>query len=83
MAADESRDRPNAVGDGVPAASEQLHLPGPTYLPVIVALGVTLAVVGVVISFVITAIGLLIMAVAIARWVRETRADIAELPLEH
>ena len=66
-----------------PPAGEPVHLPGPSYLPVIVALGVTLAVVGVVVSFFLTAAGLLITVVAVVRWVRETREDISELPLEH
>lgn len=70
-------------GELVPPASEQVHLPGPSYLPVVVAGGVTLALVGVVISFVVMAIGLLITVVGIVRWVRETREEIAELPLEH
>ncbi len=80
------------IGDGnghapveevVPAATEQVHLPGPSYLPVVVAAGVTLAVVGVVISFFVLALGLIITVVGIVRWVRETREDMAELPREH
>ena len=67
----------------VPPVSEQIHLPGPSYLPVTVAFGATLAVVGVVISWALFAIGLIITIVAIVLWIRETREDIAELPLEH
>ena len=69
--------------DPAPPAGEAVHLPGPSYLPVIVALGVTLAVVGVVVSLFLTAAGLLITAIAVVRWVRETREDISELPLDH
>lgn len=75
---DERRDEPIA-----PRASEELHLPGPSYLPVVVAFGITLAIVGVVISLFITVAGLIITVVGVVRWVRETRADMAELPLEH
>ena len=67
----------------VPPASEELHLPGPSYLPVLTALGITLALVGVVVSTVIVAIGLIITLVSVVRWVRETREEMAELPLEH
>ena len=67
----------------VPPPGEAVHLPGPSYLPVVTAFGVTLAVIGVVISFFLTAAGLLITAIAVIRWVRETREDISELPLEH
>jgi type IV secretory pathway TrbD component len=67
----------------VPAATEQLHLPGPSYIPVVVAAGVTLALVGVVISWFVFAFGMLLTVVAVVRWVRDTREDIADLPLEH
>jgi len=39
--------------------------------------------VGLVITWVVVGIGLVITLVAILRWVRDTREDIAELPLEH
>ena len=67
----------------VPPAGEAIHLPGPSYLPVIVAFGTTIALVGVVLNWVMFGIGVAITVVAIVRWARETREDIAELPLEH
>lgn len=71
--------------DGVhaPPAGEPVHLPGPTYLPAVTALGLTLAVTGVVLSWVLTGIGVAIVLVALWRWIRDTRRDISELPLEH
>ena len=66
-----------------PAPTEEVHLPGPSYLPIVVAFGTTLILVGVVISAVVLAIGVIITLVAIVRWVRETREEMAELPLEH
>jgi hypothetical protein len=65
------------------AAGEAVHLPGPSYLPVATAFGLTIAIVGVVLTWVIVAIGVVIATVAIVRWIRETREEIAELPLEH
>ena len=67
----------------VPPAGEEVHLPEPTYLPVIVAFGVTLALVGVLMSWILTGIGVIITLWAIIRWIRETRSEMAELPLEH
>ena len=67
----------------VPPPGEAIHLPGPSYLPVIVALGLTLAIVGVVINWFVCGAGVLITLYAILRWVGDTRRDIAELPLEH
>jgi Cytochrome c oxidase subunit IV len=70
-------------GEDAPEAGEAVHLPGPSYLPVIVALGTTILVVGVVISWFLVALGALIDIYAITRWIQGTRRDIAELPLEH
>jgi uncharacterized membrane protein YidH (DUF202 family) len=64
-------------------AGEAVHLPGPSYLPVITAFGVSVAVVGVVIAWFLVVIGVVIALVAIVRWIRETREEMAELPLEH
>ena len=80
MAEDE---RIHTGGPEAPPAGEPIHLPGPTYLPIITAVGIMIAVVGVVQSWVIVGIGVLITLYAVVRWVRETRADIGELPLEH
>jgi type IV secretory pathway TrbD component len=66
-----------------PPAGEAIHLPGPSYLPIVVAVGVTIAVVGVVRSWLIVALGVIITLVAVVRWIRETRQDMGELPLEH
>jgi hypothetical protein len=68
--------------DDVPPPTEVVHLPRPSYLPVTLAFGLTLGVVGVVITWVLSAIGVIISLVAIVRWIRETREDIEELPLE-
>jgi hypothetical protein len=64
-------------------AGELIHLPGPSYLPVATAFGLTIAVVGVVLSWVIVGIGVVIAFIAIWRWIGDTRRETAELPLEH
>ncbi|MBN1530437.1 MAG: cytochrome c oxidase subunit 4 [Thermoleophilaceae bacterium] len=70
-------------GDEAPAAGEPVHLPGPSYLPVVTAAGLTLALTGIVINWVMVGVGVIITVWAIVRWIRDTRADIGELPLEH
>jgi type IV secretory pathway TrbD component len=80
MADDE---RIHTGGPEAPPAGEAIHLPGPTYLPIVTAVGITIAVVGVVQSWIIVALGVLITLFALVRWVRETRHDMGELPLEH
>jgi hypothetical protein len=66
-----------------PPPSEEVHLPEPSYLPALVALGLTLALVGVVLTWALTGIGVVIFVVAVVRWIRQTREEMAELPLEH
>ena len=67
----------------VPPPGEPIHLPDPSFLPVIVAAGTTIAVVGVVLAWFVFAIGAAITLVGIVRWVGQTRREMAELPLEH
>jgi hypothetical protein len=70
----------------VPAApppGEAVHLPGPSYTPVVTALGLTFAVVGIVLSPILVGIGVVIAVIAVWRWIKDTRRDISELPLEH
>lgn len=67
----------------LPPPSEEIHLPEPSYLPVLVALGITIVVVGVIMSWVVVAAGAIIFLVALVRWIRQTREEMAQLPLEH
>jgi hypothetical protein len=62
---------------------EEIHLPDPSLIPVLSALGITLAVVGLVINWLITAAGVVIFVATTIRWIRDTRRHIDELPLEH
>jgi type IV secretory pathway TrbD component len=62
---------------------ETIHLPGPSYLPVVTAAGLAIAVIGVVQSWFLVGAGVLIALVAIVRWIRESRQEMSELPLEH
>jgi hypothetical protein len=78
-----AEERIHTGGPEAPPAGEAVHLPGPTYLPVITAGGVAMAVVGVVVWWVLVVIGLAVTLVAVLRWIRETREDMAELPLDH
>jgi hypothetical protein len=80
MADDE---RIHTGGPEAPPAGEAVHLPGPTYLPVITAVGITIAVVGVVQSWILVAAGVIVTVLTVWRWIRETRTDMAELPLDH
>ena len=73
----------HAGGPEAPEAGEAIHLPGPSYLPVTTAFGIAVAVCGVVLALPMVVIGLVIAVVSVWRWVRQTRTEIGELPLEH
>lgn len=66
-----------------PPLGEEIHLPGPSLIPFFNALGITLTVIGVTISPLLIAVGLLIFLGTTVRWIRDTRRDMAELPAEH
>lgn len=67
-----------------PPAGEEIHLPGPSALPLITAVGVTLAVIGTTIDWKVwSTMGVVITVVCIILWVRSTRHDVASLPEEH
>jgi cytochrome c oxidase subunit IV len=76
----EEIERPQEV---VPPRGETVHLPEPSYLPVILAAGITIGLVGVVISWILVGLGVIVTAFTVVRWVRDTRQDISDLPLEH
>ncbi len=63
-----------------PPPGEEIHLPGPTALPLMSAIGITLIVVGTTITFYVSIIGLIIFVVTTVMWIRDTRRDVAELP---
>jgi hypothetical protein len=67
----------------VPPPAETIHLPGPSYLPFVVALGITITLVGILTGIAIVVIGAIITLTALVRWIRSARNDLAELPLEH
>ena len=73
----------HADGEPAPEAGEAVHLPGPSYIPVVVAAATTVMVVSVVISWVLVALAAIVNVIVISRWIRDTRRDISDLPLEH
>jgi hypothetical protein len=66
-----------------PPVGEEIHLPGPSLIPLLTAVGITIALVGATTTWLLSIAGGILALVCIVRWVRDTRRDIAELPLEH
>ena len=67
----------------IPPAGEEIHLPGPSILPLLTAVGVTLAVIGITINLILVVAGVILTVVCVLRWIADTRRDIDELPLDH
>jgi hypothetical protein len=76
-------DEPETPEGALPPPTEEIHLPEPSYLPVTLAFGITIAIVGVVFSWVVVVLGAIIALISLFRWIKQTRAEMAELPLGH
>jgi hypothetical protein len=66
----------------VPPVGEEIHIPGPSVLPVLTAVGITLTLVGVTTFIVLTIAGGLLTLGCIWGWIKDTRSEIDELPLD-
>lgn len=66
-----------------PPAGEEIHLPGPSLLPLMSAIGITLIVIGTTLTWLMSIVGLVIFLVTTVIWIRDTRRDIEQLPDEH
>jgi hypothetical protein len=66
----------------VPPVGEEIHLPGPSLQPLLLTVGITMALVGVTTwtGFVIG--GGILTLVVIARWIADTRREIESFPAE-
>ena len=67
----------------IPPAGEEIHLPGPSIQPLLLAFGITLGIVGITTTIVLVIAGVLLAIGTIAVWIRDTRREIDELPLDH
>jgi Flp pilus assembly protein TadB len=63
--------------------AEAIHMPEPSYLPFTLAIGITIALVGILTGIAIVLIGVIIVLVVLVRWIRSAREQMAELPLDH
>jgi hypothetical protein len=68
------------VEEQTPPVGEEIHLPGPSLLPLLSAIGITLIIVGTTITLFLSAIGLIIFVVTTVIWIKDTRRDIEQLP---
>src|SRR5439155_24384009 len=67
----------------IPPVGEEVHLPGPSLMPFLLACAITAGIVGIKLGFVFWVPGIIVALVVIVRWVRSTQREIEDLPLEH
>ena len=72
----------SSIDPEVPPTGEEIHLPGPSLDPLLLTVGITMAVLGITTSVVMIVAGVLLSLVITVRWIRQAREDIDELPLE-
>jgi hypothetical protein len=70
------------IDPDVPPTGEEIHLPGPSMDPLLLTVGITMALLGVTTSIWLVIAGVLLSLVITVRWIRGARNDIDELPLE-
>jgi hypothetical protein len=63
-----------------PPVGEEIHLPGGSPIPIIVAVGVTLLVIGTTVWVGWSILGFIILVVTITIWVRDVRREVDHLP---
>jgi O-antigen ligase len=66
-----------------PPAGERIHLPNPSILPLLNAVGLSIAIIGIPINIFMVITGLVLFLVTAVIWIRSARRDFDELPLDH
>ena len=69
--------------ENVPPAGEDIHLPGPSVLPLLSGVAITCMVIGLTLSWYFSIFGVVLFVITTTIWIRDTRRDIDELPEEH
>ena len=72
-----------SVEPDVPPPGEEIHLPGGTFLPLFLTVGVTTLLVGLTTTIVLVIAGGVIVLWTLIRWIMDARREFQELPLEH
>ena len=67
----------------IPPVGEEIHLPGGSVQPLLLTIGITMALLGVTLGLPLLIAGVVLTVWVIVRWIADTRRDIAELPLHH
>jgi hypothetical protein len=72
-----------AVERRLPPVGEEIHLPGPSSQPVLLTIGITIALIGVTTNTAVLIAGLVMTLAVLFVWIRDARHEFAELPEDH
>jgi hypothetical protein len=75
-------DRPPVETEAAPVG-EHIHMPGSSILPLLNAIGLACAIVGITEGLFLVVGGLALFLVTTILWIRDTVREVNELPLEH
>ena len=67
----------------VPPTGEEIHIPGPSAQPLVLTIGITIALLGVTLGPLVWIPGVVITLATLVMWIRDARREYEELPLEH
>jgi hypothetical protein len=67
----------------VPPTGEEIHIPGPSAQPILLTLGITIALLGVTLGPIVWIPGVVLTLVVLFAWIRDARKEYEHLPLEH
>lgn len=77
------RSEQQITGSELPPVGEEIHLPGGTIQPLLLAIGLTFAIVGITTSIVCVVFGCALTLVIFFTWIRDAVREYRSLPPEH
>jgi len=66
-----------------PPVGESIHMPAPSLIPILNAVGLSIAIIAIPLSIVAVIVGLVLFLTTAAVWIRDARREMDELPMDH
>lgn len=67
----------------LPPTGEQIHMPEPSLLPLLLTIGITVLLIGVTGSPILLVSGTVLTVIVLARWIVDARREYRHLPAHH
>ena len=67
----------------VPPAGEDIHIPGPSAQPLLLAIGIMVLLLGLTISWILLVLGGVLTLAVLVAWIRDAVSEFEELPADH